>query len=175
MDPPGPARILCPWDFPGKGTRVGCQQEVWVRSLGWEDPLEEEVSSWRKIKAGSWWLGSSHHIGSPFCCSDLEGYVRKPLICLGPSFSGRFVDGRRRGMEQRCGLLAPEPSSLLQGAWAKNLGGGWVGGEYQKAGWQGGKSLHSDGKPSKSLGLNISIPMLTPDSQILLTFCTCLE
>ena len=54
-----PTRLLCPWDFPGKSTGVGCHcllrniplppsnylpamWETWVWSLGWEDPLEKE-------------------------------------------------------------------------------------------------------------------------------------
>lgn len=66
--------------------------------------------------------------------------------------------------------LAPSCKESELGIWEVGAGG-----EFQKAWWQGGKSLDSNGKPSKSLGLDISIPTLTPGSQILLTFCTCSE
>ena len=34
-----PTRLLCPWDFPGKSTRVGCHCLLWIKGtntqLGW--------------------------------------------------------------------------------------------------------------------------------------------
>ena len=58
-----PTRLLCPWDFPGKSTGVGCHiqyswafllaqmvknlpamQQTRVRSLGREDPLEKDMA-----------------------------------------------------------------------------------------------------------------------------------
>ena len=74
-----PTRLLHPWDFPGKNTGVGCHcllltsllcpckfraslvgqtvenlpaiWETWVRSLGWEDPLEEGLATHSSILA----------------------------------------------------------------------------------------------------------------------------
>ena len=74
-----PTRLLCPWDFPGKSTGVGChcflrdksrtntktkgfpdvsvvknllaKQEMRIRSLGWEDPLEKEMATHSSILA----------------------------------------------------------------------------------------------------------------------------
>ena len=66
-----PARVLCPWNFPGKNTEVGCRfllldsiyfyiyisrvaqlvknlpamQETWVQSLSQEDPLEKGMAT----------------------------------------------------------------------------------------------------------------------------------
>ena len=41
MDCMQPTRLLCPWDFPGKSTGVGCRQTYGnggkTRSLGWGD------------------------------------------------------------------------------------------------------------------------------------------
>ena len=49
--------LLCPWDFPGKSTGVGCHfllQRIfltWVQSLGGEDPLEEGMAIHSSIVA----------------------------------------------------------------------------------------------------------------------------
>ena len=57
-----PARLLCPWDSPGKNTGVcslvaqtvknpPAMQEMWVQSLGWEDPLEKGMATHSSILA----------------------------------------------------------------------------------------------------------------------------
>ena len=41
-----PTRLLRPWDFPVKSLPVIQEtQEMWVRSLGQEDPLEKEMAT----------------------------------------------------------------------------------------------------------------------------------
>ena len=51
---------------------VGETQESWVRSLDWEEPLEEEIATHSSILAmdrGTWWLYS---MGSPVAKSWLQ-------------------------------------------------------------------------------------------------------
>ena len=51
-------RLHGPWDSPGKNTGVGCHflpmqetQDMQFRSLGWEDPLEEDMATHSSILA----------------------------------------------------------------------------------------------------------------------------
>ena len=43
-------------------------QEMWVRSLDWEDPLEEEMKTYSSILAWDLYIYSS----SAFCCGFIE-------------------------------------------------------------------------------------------------------
>ena len=38
--------------FPGGSDDLPAKQETWVRSLGWEDPLEERMATQSSILAG---------------------------------------------------------------------------------------------------------------------------
>ena len=51
-----PSRLLCPWDFPGKSTGVGCHCLLHLLPNSWEkrifidtSPLLEQDSFWRKM------------------------------------------------------------------------------------------------------------------------------
>ena len=53
-DPTGlqPTRLLCPWVYPSKNSllsELSAMQETWVRSLGQEDALEEDMATYSSI------------------------------------------------------------------------------------------------------------------------------
>ena len=45
-------------------------QETWVRSLGWEDPLEKEMATHSSILAGK--IPWTEKPGSPWGCKELD-------------------------------------------------------------------------------------------------------
>ena len=58
--------------FPG-GSAVKnplAMQEMWVRSLGWKDPLETEMAAHSRILA--WRLPWTEEPGSPWGCKELD-------------------------------------------------------------------------------------------------------
>ena len=58
--------------FPG-GSAVKnplAMQEMWVRSLGWKDPLEKEMAAHSSILA--WRIPWTEEPGSPWGCKELD-------------------------------------------------------------------------------------------------------
>ena len=47
-----PTRLLCPWDFPGKSTGVGCHRLLWTASLRYD---KVNISLSLQIQS-HWWL-----------------------------------------------------------------------------------------------------------------------
>ena len=45
--------VIQVWDFPGDSVvnSIPAKQEIWVQSLGWEDPLEKEITAHSTILA----------------------------------------------------------------------------------------------------------------------------
>ena len=67
--------LLQTWGFPGGSVVKIClpMQETWVRSLGWEDPLEEEMTTHSQYS----YLRNPMHRGawegySPWGCKRVE-------------------------------------------------------------------------------------------------------
>ena len=50
-------------------------REIWVRSLGWEDPLEDlprGSSQWERLPTPVFWPGEFHGLYSPWGCKELD-------------------------------------------------------------------------------------------------------
>ena len=85
----------CLWSFPGglDGKKnPSATQEIWVWSLGWEDPLEKgmathsSILTWRILMVRDWWA-TVHGVAKSqawlsdfhFTCSAKEKHALKPL------------------------------------------------------------------------------------------------
>ena len=55
-----------------KINRLPAMQETWVRSLGWEDPLEKEMATHSSILAGKFHGWRSLMGYSPWGCKELD-------------------------------------------------------------------------------------------------------
>ena len=63
-------RLLCPWDFPGKSTGVGCHCLLWFPTLGFSN-VDEQLNHHILLKPDCWFmLGSElpHFWQDPRCC-----------------------------------------------------------------------------------------------------------
>ena len=76
--------------FPGgsDGKESACNAETWVRSLGWDDPLEEDIAThssilaWRiPVDRGTWW--ATVHGVAESDMTDLAQHSKYPIKARG--------------------------------------------------------------------------------------------
>ena len=122
--PPGlqPARLLCPWDSPGKNTGVGCCalfQGIFP-TRGSTPGLLHCMQILQGIKSSHWGLRTSLQHLPKVCLCSVEG-LRKPLSS---SVEGREAGGEAAGMAARLLLC-----------WGDSTTGQWGGHESAHLSW----------------------------------------